>query len=207
MNIIIGAIALGLPIIWLANGIRKIGAVSKGDPIGDRPHTAILMIDLQSVFWDGTTYSSDDKAKTQAAIDAELNANHPDTTEVIEIRQEWSIPSNKVLARLTMAGQAIAGTAGTETATPFKGRADHSIVKRVQDAFETGELDALLARLNVGTLRIIGLDAKYCVSKTVQAAEQRGYTVEIIRDAVLAVDQTTRDQSIDALVGPRVTIS
>ncbi len=196
--------AVGAPLLWLANGIRKIGTVSKGPLIGDRPNTAIVMIDLQTVFWDGKTYTDDDKTKAQIAINAELGAR--DAPKVIEIRQEWSIPSTKVLARLTMGGQAIKGTTGTETAAPFVGQADHTVVKRVQDAFETGELDELLARLDVGKLRIVGLDASYCVFKTVQAAAGRGYTVEIIRDGVLGADQATRDAALDAVVGPKVTI-
>lgn len=85
-----------------------------------------------------------------------------------------------------MKGQAIAGTDGTELATPFASLPQHMIVKRVQDAFETGELDALLAQLNIGKLRLVGLDFNYCIQKTALAAQNRGYDVTVVTPATLA---------------------
>ena len=108
------------------------------------------------------------------------------------VRQEWSIPSTKAVARLTMKGQAIEGTAGTALAKPFEELADHVLIKRVQDAFETGELDTLFAELGVGHLRIVGLDRNYCVQKTALAARGRGYGVTVIKDGTLAAAPAQR---------------
>jgi hypothetical protein len=55
-------------LVWLANGVRKIGAVSPGMPIGSRPGTALLLIDLQSVFWDEGPYEDAAKADAMSAI-------------------------------------------------------------------------------------------------------------------------------------------
>lgn len=186
---ILGAAVL-LLILWLGNGIRRIGSVSVGQTIGKRGGSALLLIDLQSVFWDRGPYSEAEKHSAAAAILEEVAAararNHP----VIAVRQEWSIPSTKVLARLTMRGRAIEGSEGTELAEPFASCPDHVIVKPVQDAFETGELDALLERLNVGRLRLVGLDLNYCVQKTALAARRRGYDVTVVTHGTLAAGPT-----------------
>ena len=182
-------------LVWLANGVRKIGIVSRGMPIGSRRGTALLLIDLQSVFWDDGPYEDAAKADALTAILAEVATAKAEDLPIIAVRQEWSIPSTKVIARLTMRGQSIQGTPGTQIAEPFEGVAEHVLVKRVQDAFETGELDGLLERLDVGKLRIVGLDLRYCVAKTALAARQRGYTVEVVTRATLCVNQTAGDET------------
>ncbi|MEP1767422.1 MAG: cysteine hydrolase [Sulfitobacter sp.] len=184
---IFGLALLGVA-IWFVNGIRRIGAVSAGAPVMGQTGTALVLIDLQSVFWDAGPYSEEAKAGAQTQIMAEVEAAKSNNIPVIALRQEWSIPSTKAVAKLLMKGQGIEGTAGLEMAEPFKGAADHVVVKRVQDGFETKELDRLLKQLDVGALRIVGLDTNYCVAKTALAARQRGYEVEIIKRGTLAGD-------------------
>lgn len=180
------AIAGLLGIIWLVLGVRKIGAVSRGKPIGEREKEALLLIDLQSVFWDHGPYSDAAKQSAKNAIMREIDAAKAQGHHIVAVRQEWSIPSTKAIARLTMKGQAIEGSAGTELAEPFAGLVDQVLVKRVQDAFETGALDALLAKVGVGKLRIAGLDLNYCVLKTALAARNRGYEVIVVKDGTLS---------------------
>ena len=175
-----------LLMIWLGYGVKRIGAVSRGDMIGNRKNSALLLVDLQSVFWESGTYPEAAKTSAEAAIQTEVEAARVQGDPVIAIRQEWSIPSTKALARLAMKGRAIEGSAGTELAPPFASLPDHVMVKRVQDAFETGELDTLLKSLDVGKLRIVGLDSNYCVKKTALAARNRGYEVAVVRAATLA---------------------
>jgi nicotinamidase-related amidase len=186
-------------LVWLADGIRRIGAVSHGTPIGKRPGTALLLIDLQAVFWDEGHYDDAAKAAAQSAILNAVSDAKAADSPVIAVRQEWSIPSTKVIAKLTMQGKAVEGTPGTQIAAPFEGLADHVLIKRFQDAFETGELDRLLERLDVGTLRIAGLDLSYCVAKTALAALRRGYHVELITRASLCENQTAADRTRDML--------
>ncbi|WP_339691332.1 isochorismatase family protein [Celeribacter baekdonensis] len=171
---------------WLVFGIIRIGAISRGKRIGDRTGTAVLLIDLQTVFWDRGPYSDTAKLAAKAVILEEVRAAKRMGHPVIAIRQEWSIPVTKMIARMAMRGQAVEGTLGTELAEPFAGLADHDLVKRVQDAFETGDLDPLLEKLGVGTLRIVGLDFNYCVLKTVLAARNRGYAVTVVKRGTLS---------------------
>lgn len=188
---LVGAVAL-VAIAWLAQGVWRIGAVSRGKPIGDRSGTALLLVDLQSIFWDRGPYSEASKSAAGAVILREIDAARAQGLPIVAVRQEWSIPSTKAVAQMMMKGQAVAGTAGTELAEPFADLADHVLVKHVQDAFETGELDALFEKLGIGTLRIVGLDLNYCVQKTALAARNRGYAVMVVKDGTLAATSTKR---------------
>lgn len=173
-------------LLWLGFGVARIGAVSTGPKIMPCDGAALLLVDLQTVFWENGPYSAADKAAAEQAILAEIEVARSNDIPVIALRQEWSLPATKVLARLTMKGQAVAGTAGTELSAPFQGVVDHEIVKRVQDGFETGALDQLLAQLGVGHLRIAGLDGQYCVAKTTQGALSRGYQVDLVLPGILS---------------------
>jgi nicotinamidase-related amidase len=186
---VLGAAVL-LLILWLGNGVKRIGSVSAGEVVGGRDGSALLLIDLQSVFWDRGPYSEAAKESAAAVILKEVEAAKAQNHPVIAVRQEWSIASTKAVARLTMRGQAIEGSAGTELAERFSSVPQHVIVKRVQDAFETGELDALLERLDVGKLRLVGLDLNYCVQKTALAAINRGYEVTVVKDGTLSTAPT-----------------
>ncbi|ATG39787.1 cysteine hydrolase family protein [Phaeobacter piscinae] len=188
-GIILGTAVL-LLILWLGNGIRRIGAVSVGETIPDRKGSALLLIDLQSVFWDRGPYSKAAKETAAAVILAEVEAARAQGHPVIAVRQEWSIPSTKAVAKLSMKGQAIEGSDGTEIAEGFTSLPDHVLVKRVQDAFETGKLDALLESRDVGRLRLVGLDMNYCVQKTALAARNRGYHVTVVKDGTLSAAPT-----------------
>ncbi|MEP3296876.1 MAG: cysteine hydrolase, partial [Pseudoruegeria sp.] len=71
--IILALVVLGVA-AWFANGIRQIGAVSTGDPIREQSGTALLMIDLQTVFWDAGTFTKAAKADAKTQILAEVDA-------------------------------------------------------------------------------------------------------------------------------------
>ena len=199
-----GGLAVLVVVGWLAHGVWRIGAVSKGVPIVARAETALLLIDLQTVFWEDGPYDEAAKAAAQAAIFREIDAARAGGHPVVALRQEWSIPSTKAVARMTMQGAAVEGTTGTGLADPFVGVADHVLVKRVQDGFETGELDRLLEQLGVGGLRIVGLDLCYCVQKTALAARNRGYEVTVVRDATLASGPT--EKAVSAMTSRNVVL-
>lgn len=187
--------ALVAVLLWLVAGVVRIGAVSRGARVEGRDGEALMLIDLQSVFWNEGPYSEADKQAVATVILEEIQAAKAKGIPVIALRQEWSLAATKVIARLTMKGQAIEGALGTELAGPFAGRADYELVKRVQDGFETGALDALLAELNVGALRIVGLDYNYCVAKTSLAAVRRGYDVTLVERGALAGQDTAKTRA------------
>lgn len=180
--------SLGIAVVailaWIGHGVLRIGRVSRGAPILERAGTAVLMIDLQTVFWQDGPYDPDLRTRIEAAVRTSVEEARAARFPVIALRQEWSQPVTRVIARLFMKGQALAGSPGTELAIPFRGLADAELVKRVQDGFETGELDALLEKLDVGRLWIMGLDGEYCVARTAEAALARGYSAELCADAI-----------------------
>lgn len=199
MTLFLCGLALAALTLWLIRGIWLIGRVSSGPIVQNRSATALVLIDLQTVFWQDGPYSAIQKANAETAILQAVERAKSDGISVIALRQEWSIPATKVIARLTMKGAAVAGTEGTEIAPPFAGKADHTLVKRVQDGFETGALDTLLENLEVGHLHLMGLDTAYCVAKTALAARARGYQVTIDRRTILAADQKTADKALKQL--------
>lgn len=191
----VGALTL-IAVVWLVGGVKRIGAISSGKPIGDRSGTALILIDLQHVFWEHGPYSEEIKSEAEAVILDEVATARERAISVIAVRQEWSIPSTKMVARLAMKGQAVQGTPGVELAKPFAELADHVLVKRVQDAFETGELDTLLFELGVGRIRLVGLDFNYCIQKTALAARKRGYEVTIVRRGTLSAAPTQQTENL-----------
>lgn len=206
MTVFLSALVIGGLTLWLLHGIWLIGRVSTGPLVRGQSETALVMIDLQTVFWQDGPYNADQKAKAEIAIMHAVERAKANGIPVIALRQEWSIPSTRVIARLTMKGAAVAGSDGTEIAAPFAGKADHTLVKRVQDGFETGALDPLLKKLGVGHLHVMGLDTAYCVAKTALAARARGYQVTIDRRTILAADQTTGDKALKQLEDNGVTL-
>ncbi|MBM1556329.1 cysteine hydrolase [Sulfitobacter mediterraneus] len=200
------ALVIGGLAFWFARGVWLIGRVSSGPKVQNQSATALVMIDLQTVFWRDGPYSPDQKAGAETAILQAVERAKSHGIPVIALRQEWSIPATKVIARLAMKGAAVAGTEGTEIAPPFAGKADHTLVKRVQDGFETGALDPLLKKLGVGHLHLMGLDTAYCVAKTALAARARGYRVTIDRRSILAADQKTADKALKQLEDNGVTL-
>lgn len=193
MNIahICGAATLGT-LLWFFWVSYRISTPSRGLPITDRGKRALLLVDLQTVFWNEGPYSEKSKARVLNAIRSEIELAKKEERTVIAVRQEWSSPSTKVIARLFMKGQALSGSKGTELAAPFVDLADHELIKGVQDAFENGQLDRLLEELDVGDLRIMGLDFNYCVQKTALAAVNRGFKVVVVEDASLSSASTAR---------------
>ncbi|MEM8958725.1 MAG: isochorismatase family protein [Pseudomonadota bacterium] len=186
-------------LLWLGQGIWRIGRVSRGAPIPARAGTALLMIDLQTVFWDDGPYDADLKARVEATVRGCVAEARAAGFPVIALRQEWSLPATRVIARLFMKGQALAGSQGTGLAAPFRDLADQELVKRVQDGFETGALDALLSQLDVGWVRIMGLDGEYCVARTAEAALRRGFAVELCVDAIATARQAKQAEVVERL--------
>jgi len=205
----IGAAAVliaGTLAIWLWLSARYIQRPTQGVRIEPRPGTALLIVDLQEVFWNDAHYDTATRARVEAALAREAALAQDRGDPVIALRQEWSTPGTRLLARLLMKGEALRGSPGTALAAPFQGLADHVVVKRVQDGFETGELDVVLRVLGIGRLKIAGLDGVHCVAKTAQGALNRGYDVDLIRDAIATRDPAVFETVEEALSGQGVRL-
>ena len=175
--LVIGGSSLGFA-IWRAV------SPTKGAPIdADRPGKALILVDLQEDY-------TGPKAKQPYAEAARLVAS---ANQLIEAARAGGWPV--FLVRVTMPNDwfhglmtgstAMAGTPGAEFDTRLT-RAPNliEITKTKSDSFGNPTLDARLADHHVGQLYIAGLDAAYCVKATIAGALNRGYTVDVVRDAI-----------------------
>ena len=97
---------------------------------------------------------------------------------------------------LMTGGTAIAGTKGAELDARLVRDDTVEIVKTKSDAFTNPALDTQLADKQVGELFIAGLDAKFCVKKTVGGALNRGYKVNVVREAIATRHSTPLEEHI-----------
>ena len=97
---------------------------------------------------------------------------------------------------LMTGGTAIAGTKGAEFDARLARTDTVEIVKTKSDAFANPLLDAQLDARLMGELFIAGLDAKFCVKKTIGGALNRGYRVNVVRDAIATRHGTPLEEHI-----------
>ena len=97
---------------------------------------------------------------------------------------------------LMTGGTALAGTKGAEFDPRLVRTGTVELVKTKSDSFANPLLDAQLALNRVGELYIAGLDAKFCVKKTILGALNRGYKVKPVRDAIATRHSTPLQEHI-----------
>jgi nicotinamidase-related amidase len=108
-----------------------------------------------------------------------------------------AMPDDWFHRRLT-GGTAIAGTKGAELDARLARAGTTEIVKTKSDSFSNPLLDERLAVEQVGELFIAGLDAGYCVKKTILGARNRGYKVSVVREAIATSHSTPIEEHIAA---------
>jgi len=178
------AVALAAYALWFLRLLRFVNRPSDGPTIpAARDRRALLLVDMQAEHFEGARPAEESRllAAVKAAIDQARAAGHP----VIALRHGWQTPGTRLMTRMMLGGKGLAWESGTEIHPEIVEQVDHVVTKRVQDGFENPELGALLGRLDVGHLRIAGLDGCYCVKKTALAAANRGYRVELLTDAIV----------------------
>lgn len=67
------------------------------------------------------------------------------------------------------------------------------VIKRGKDSFRNTNLDSILTINKINELYIVGLDAAECVNATVEAAQNRGYKVNLINEAILSKSEDIKD--------------
>ncbi|WP_338550352.1 cysteine hydrolase family protein [Roseovarius phycicola] len=190
---------LGLA-IWLWASARYMVRASDGVVIDRRPGHALLLVDFQAACWDDAYYEAPMRSRVETAVVREVALAQRDDIPVIALRHEWSGIGTRLVAHLQHQAGLIKGKPGTELATPFANLADHTVLKRVEDGFETGELDALLQVLDVGHLLIMGRDGAHAVARTTQAALNRGYDVTLVADGIATAQPGGFQDVADALM-------
>jgi nicotinamidase-related amidase len=75
------------------------------------------------------------------------------------------------------------------------------------DAFSNPALDAFLPQNEVSRLYVTGLDAAYCVDRTIKGALNRGYKVTAVKDAIISSTAEKRDQFLKSYETEGVTLT
>ena len=192
LGLIIAVLAVNLVIFNITAS-----KVSEGEPIQNRDpdKVALLVIDIQ----EGTTGGSS-ALKALVAQSEELISH---TNRVIEeagnrgqlivyIRTEVVNPLLNVLNN-TMAR----GTEGAELDHRLLTGEGPVVVKRKNDSFLGTELDQILAEHRISRLEVVGLDAAQCVRSTILAAQNRGYHISVVDDAVISKTEELKTQAIN----------
>lgn len=141
--------------------------------LADRPHTAVLVIDVQNHVV-ANAYQRD-----------EVIAN---ITTVVERARTEKVP---VIWVQHADDELSAGTDGWQYVPELSRRESKPLIhKRYGDSFEATDLEAELAPRGIGRLVIVGAQTDACIRSTLHGAITRGYDTVLVSDA-----HTTDDYS------------
>jgi nicotinamidase-related amidase len=139
----------------------------------NRPNTALMVVDMQVGVIAGA-HGRDAVVKNVGALVAKARRDH--------VAVIWVQHADAQLAR---------GSDGWRIVRELTPDAAETLVEKVYgDAFEDTDLEAVLARLEVGRLVVVGAQSDACIRSTIHGAFVRGYDVTLVSDA-----HTTEDQS------------
>jgi nicotinamidase-related amidase len=139
----------------------------------DRPNTALLVIDVQN----GVVEGAHQRDAVVANVGSLVEKARRERVPVI-----WVQHSDEGLVRGTDQWR-IVPELSPDGAEPL-------VEKNYGDSFEDTTLEAVLSRLAVGRLVVVGAQTDACVRSTLHGAFVRGYDATLVSDA-----HTTEDQS------------
>lgn len=139
----------------------------------DRPHTALLVVDVQNGVLDG----AHDRDAVVSRIAGLLERARAEDVPVL-----WVQHSAEGME---------AGTPAWNYVPELARRNDEPLVaKRFGDAFDDTDLEAVLAHLRVGRLIVAGAQTDECIRSTLHGAVVRGYDATLVSDAHTTEDLT-----------------
>jgi nicotinamidase-related amidase len=141
--------------------------------LDNRPNTALLVVDVQN----GVVEGAPRRDAVVATVGSLVEKARREEVPVV-----WVQHSDEGLARGSDAWRIV------PELTPDD--AEPLIEKNYGDSFEATSLEAVLSRLGVGRLVVVGAQTDACVRSTLHGAFVRGYDATLVSDA-----HTTEDQS------------
>ncbi|MDX1891676.1 cysteine hydrolase family protein [Mycolicibacterium sp. 050158] len=139
----------------------------------NRPHSALLVIDVQNGAVDGAP-NRDAVVATVTGLVARARAEG--------VPVVWVQHSDEGMVHGSPAWQLVAEVDPRDT--------EPLIEKHFGDSFEATELEDVLAAAGIGRLVVVGAQTDACVRSTIHGAFARGYDVTLVADA-----HTTEDLS------------
>jgi nicotinamidase-related amidase len=142
--------------------------------LSDRPHRALLVIDVQTGVVEGAPQRDDVITNINALVERARRA---------EVPVVWVQHADDGL---------VEGSAAWHYATELTGRKETEplVPKNYGDSFEATELESLLAERGVGHLFVTGAQSDACIRSTLHGAFVRGYDVTLVGDAHTTQDLT-----------------
>ena len=151
----------------------------------DRPHCALLVIDVQN----GTVGGSPNRDEVVANI-----ARLADRARAEGVPVVWVQHSDEQMPEGSEAWQYVAELPQRD--------GEPVVHKRFGDSFEETDLEGVLAERGVGRLVVAGAQTDCCVMATLHGAVVRGYDATLVADA-----HTTEDLSAWGAPPPETVIS
>lgn len=184
--------------LYIFYGYIKINTVTKGDKVVDyqHPEKALLIIDLQRDITEKNGKVVMNARQTDQCIkniNRILAENGRLNLIIIYITQEFE---NNLIVKLFTGNALQHGDQGAEIDPRIKIISSNHFVKHISDSFSNPDLDKFLIKNKVNHIYITGVDAEYCVDKTIKGAFNRNYKVTVIRDAIGSRTDEKRDKKI-----------
>jgi nicotinamidase-related amidase len=139
----------------------------------NRPHTALLVIDVQN----GVVAGNHERDAVVANVGSLVDKARREHVPVV-----WVQHSDEGLPRESDEWQIV------PELTP--GDAEPLVEKHYGDSFEDTTLETVLAGLGVGRLVVAGAQTDACIRSTLHGAFARGYDATLVSDAHTTEDQT-----------------
>lgn len=140
----------------------------------DRPHTALLVVDIQNGVVAGAPRRDEVVDNVRQLVDRARAADtpvvwvqHADDEQLTEGSEAWAYVPELHLGAL-----------------------EPVVHKRYGDSFEGTDLEQQLAALGVGHLVVAGAQSDACIRSTIHGAFTRGYDVTLVTDAHTTEDLT-----------------
>ena len=153
--------------------------------LSDRPHTALMVIDVQK----GVMAEAFQHEEIIAKIGTLVDRARAEGVPIV-----WVQHSDEELLKGSDAWQYVPQLSRRES--------EPLVNKRYGDAFEGTDLEVVLASAGIGRLVVAGAETDVCIRSTIHGAFTRGYDVTLVGDA-----HTTNDLTAWGAPPPEVTIA
>jgi nicotinamidase-related amidase len=139
----------------------------------NRPNTALLVVDVQN----GVVAGAHDRDAVVANVGSLVEKARREQVPVV-----WVQHSDDGLARGSTEWRIVSELEPDES--------EPLVEKNYGDSFEDTTLEAVLSRLGVGRLVVVGAQTDACIRSTLHGALVRGYDATLVSDAHTTEDQT-----------------
>ncbi|WP_405009555.1 cysteine hydrolase family protein [Kitasatospora sp. NBC_01539] len=141
--------------------------------LGNRPRTALLVVDVQNGVVEGA-HARDAVVANVGSLVARARREH--------VPVVWVQHSDEGLVRGSEEWRIVPELVPGDT--------EPLVEKNYGDSFEATSLEQVLADLEVGRLVVVGAQTDVCIRSTLHGALVRGYDATLVRDAHTTEDQT-----------------